>query len=653
MATGTDLHEAPIRPAPARKAPESDPAGDRDETRLGEDGGDEDGRDEFAEMAEISTDGTPDDAPASRLRSRGPLRNRRSRRRVFRQFRRFFDIYMFSSLTKRIVFLNLAALAAVVSGILYLNQFREGLIEARTESLRTQGSIIAGAISETGNSSGNTAPFDPDRLLKLEAGEGGTSFEEQLKALEFSVSPEHIAPILYRVISPTKTHARVFDRDGLLLVDSRTLFHGDDFLGYRAAAKRAAPQPGWLDRMWQSIMVWLRRGELPLYKDLRGRDGKQFREVAQALEGKATEIERVTGKGELVLSVAVPIQRYGTVLGALMLTTEAGDIDAIISAERMGIFRVFLVAALPTLILSILLAGTIAGPVRRLAAAAERVRRGVKSREEIPAFVERQDEIGHLARAFRGMTNALYDRIAAIERFAADVSHELKNPLTSLRSAVETLPLVRKDSDRERLLSVIMHDVKRLDRLITDISEASRIDAELQRETTEPIDVGELLEAVAGMANDSGHDDLARVDLALDALVDDKPVMVTGHASRLSRVFLNLIDNARSFAPTGSAITISATILKRQAEKQTPAQVQILVDDEGPGIENDNFERIFQRFYTDRVDRGGFGNHSGLGLSISRQIVSAHDGSIRAENRRDPGTDRILGARFVVTLPLA
>lgn len=579
-------------------------------------------------------------------------RRARLRRKLTRHVRRFFDIYMFSSLTRRIVVLNLVALAALVSGILYLNQFRQGLIEARVESLKAQGAIIAGAISETNIGSGGAAPFETDSLLKLEAGDDSTSFDEQLKALEFSVSPEHIAPILHRVISPTKTHAFVFDRDGALLVDSRNLFRSTDFLGLNDPSRPKDPELGILDRAWQTVMVWMRRGELPLYKEVRGGNGKQYQEVVEAIAGRSGETERVTEKGELILSVAVPIQRYGTVLGALMLTTEGGDIDAIISNERMGIFRVFLVAVAVTLVLSILLAGTIAGPVRRLAAAAERVRRGVKSREEIPAFVERQDEIGHLARALRGMTNALYDRIAAIERFAADVSHELKNPLTSLRSAVETLPLVKSDKDRERLLEVIQHDVQRLDRLITDISDASRIDAELQREAAAPVDIPEMLEAVVRLANEADPDKVARVELNLPD-TDGKPLIISGNDNRLSRVFFNLIDNARSFAPPSSLISIQAKVLRKQVDRKIPRQIEITVDDNGPGIENDNFERIFQRFYTDRPVSGGFGNHSGLGLSISRQIVSAHDGSIRAKNRRDPETDDILGARFTVTLPLA
>ncbi|KAB2856142.1 MAG: HAMP domain-containing histidine kinase, partial [Bauldia sp.] len=357
---------------------------------------------------------------------------------------------------------------------------------------------------------------------------------------------------------------------------------------------------------------------------------------------------------------------FRSVRGALLLSTLGGDIDAILASERWGIIRIFLVSAGVMLLLSLLFAGTIAEPMRRLAEAAERVRRGVKSRQEIPDFSDRQDEIGHLSGALRDMTSALYNRIEAIEHFAADVAHELKNPLTSLRSAVETLPIARDDCARGRLLRVIQHDVGRLDRLISDISDASRLDAELARADMEIVDVSAVLQTVVGLAQEVGRGD--GVEIALD-VVGTAPFgdarrrwRIFGHDSRLAQVFDNLIDNARSFSAAGGRVQVT---LRAERALGPGGQLlegyEIVVDDDGPGIPADAFERIFERFYTDRPEQG-FGQNSGLGLSISRQIVEAHNGRIRAMNRtkaepegvdrRRPG-DVVLGARFVLWLPAA
>ena len=303
---------------------------------------------------------------------------------------------------------------------------------------------------------------------------------------------------------------------------------------------------------------------------------------------------------------------------------------------------VFLIASGVMLVLSVLLAGTIAEPVRRLSEAADRVRRGTRAREEIPDFSERSDEIGQLSASLRDMTGALYSRIEAIERFAADVAHELKNPLTSLRSAVETLPLARNPDSKERLLAVIIHDVKRLDRLITDISDASRLDAELQRAEAEPFDIAALLSTVVGMKNDVLKAGETAVELTVEPRESRRPLVVKGHDSRLVQVFNNLIDNAQSFSPPGAPVRITA--------RPEEGRIEIRVEDEGPGIPDHALERIFERFYTDRPEQG-FGQNSGLGLSISKQIIEAHGGTIRAENRLDAAGTR-KGARFIVTLPL-
>ncbi|MDB5623896.1 MAG: hypothetical protein JWR39_2459, partial [Devosia sp.] len=285
----------------------------------------------------------------------------------------------------------------------------------------------------------------------------------------------------------------------------------------------------------------------------------------------------------------------------------------------------------------LLLAGTIAGPMRRLSAAAERVQTAGDARAEIPDFTDRTDEIGHLSGALRRMTDALYNRIEAIERFAADVAHELKNPLTSLRSAVETLPLAKRAEDRERLNAIIQHDVRRLDRLISDISNASRLDAELARESAQLVDVDKLAQTMVGIQKDIAVG--RNVAVALGKRSGRGPAVVSGHESRLAQVFANLIDNAVSFSPPGGTVTVALAT--------GPEEVTVTVTDEGGGITGD-LSRIFQRFYTDRPDSDGFGNHSGLGLSISKQIIDAHKGTIKAHNREDRS-----GAVFTIVLPRA
>ncbi len=554
-----------------------------------------------------------------------------------------------SSLTRRIVLLNLLGLVALLLGFLYLNQFREGLIDARVQSLSTQGEIIAGAIAASAMADTDTVTIDPDKLLQLQAGESYGLNDDTQSPLEFSINPEKVGPLVRRLVTPTRTRARVYDREGLLLIDSRFLYVRGDITRLDLPPL-AAEEPTVIERTWNAIRGRFGRSSLPLVEDFGAADGKSLPEVTRALSGIPGSVVRVIASGETIVSVAVPIQRSKTVRGALLLSTQGGDIDQMIAKERFGILQVFLIAALVMVVLSVLLAGTIAEPIRRLAEAAERVRRGRRSRSrpEIPGF-DRSDEIGHLSGALRDMTSSLYNRIDAIESFAADVAHELKNPLTSLRSAVETLPLAKTENARQRLMGVIQHDVRRLDRLISDISDASRLDAELARDEAEPIDLVRLLEAVTGLENEVRRDGGAKLLLTIERHAMGRDAfLVIGHDSRLGQVVTNLVENARSFAPLGTTVRVG---LRRAGQV-----VEIVVDDDGPGIPPHALERIFERFYTDRPE-AGFGQNSGLGLSISRQIVEAHNGTIRAENRLgtfDPSGERErLGARFVVRLPAA
>ena len=557
----------------------------------------------------------------------------------------FFIVQSFSSLTRRIVVLNVAGLLALSIGITFLSQFRAGLIDARVQSLLVQGQIIAGAIAASATvETDSSITIDPDKLLELHPGESYGPSEDALYGFDFPINPERVAPVLRRLVSPTKTRARIYDRDGVLLVDSRSLFGRGDVLRFDLPAPNAE-KPGFLERVFIAMRRWLGRGDLPLYRELGPANGRGYPEVSQALNGQNASMVRIDDRGDVIVSVAVPVQRFRAVRGALMLSTQGADIDDMVEAERLAILKVFLVAAGVMVVLSILLAGTIAEPVRRLADAAESVRRRIRSRVEIPDFTRRRDEIGHLSGTLRDMTNAMYSRIEAIESFAADVAHELKNPLTSLRSAVETLPLARSDESRGRLLSVIQHDVKRLDRLISDISDASRLDAELQRQEAAPVDFAKLLSTLVTVANEVKRDDGVNVKLRFEG-VGSRAFLVPGHDSRLGQVVDNLIENARSFSPPGSTVRVTCRRLKNI--------VEIIVDDDGPGVRPDALDKVFERFYTDRPHQG-FGQNSGLGLSISKQIVEAHGGAIWVENRAGPldadGALTVAGARFVVRLP--
>jgi two-component system sensor histidine kinase ChvG len=564
-------------------------------------------------------------------------------RRPLRSAWAFFVSQSFSSLTRRIVFLNLAGLIALLTGVMYLSQFRAGLIDARVQSLLVQSEIIAGAIAASATvDNTDSITIDPERLLELQPGESYGP-NEDLSGIEFPINPERVAPVLRRLISPTKTRARIYDRDGVLILDSRNLYGRGDVLRFDLPPP-TAEKPGIIERAFIALRRWFGRGDLPLYKELGPENGRGYPEVGQALQGLHASMVRVNDRGEVIVSVAVPVQRFRAVRGVLLLSTQGADIDDMVEAERLAIFKVFLVAAGVMVVLSMLLAGTIAGPVRRLADAAERVRRRIRNRVEIPDFTRRRDEIGHLSGALRDMTSALYTRIEAIESFAADVSHELKNPLTSLRSAVETLPMAKTDANRKRLLEVIEHDVRRLDRLITDISDASRLDAELQRQEAAPVDFAKLLDALVKAANEVRSDVTVTLKFEGGAPSTFK---VPGHDSRLGQVVSNLIDNARSFSPAGGSVRVTGRKLKNE--------VEVLVDDDGPGVRPEALEKIFERFYTDRPEDQGFGQNSGLGLSISKQIVEAHGGRIWVENRLAPARSgeepKILGARFHVRLP--
>lgn len=520
----------------------------------------------------------------------------------------------FSSLQRRIIFFNLIGLAILVLGVLYLNQFRTGLIEQRLDALRTQAQIIAITLVESSALDHASDSFDPDRA----------------------------ALVLERLAKPTRVRGRLYDPKLRLIGDTRTTAPDSSAT---PAVEGAAPL---------SLFEKLEDAYLRLVSTVRGTEFPRAQQEVgvepHALAANTGEIAqglRLMPGGELSVSVAVPLRRGEEPLGVLMLSTEGGDINRIVQRERLVILQVFIIATFVSVALSVLLANTIAIPIRRLSEAAdphdEEDLKGDSGRIEIPDMTERTDEIGDLSAAMMRMTRALYRRIDAIESFAADVSHEIKNPLTSLRSAVETMAFTKTPEQRQRLLDVIKHDVGRLDRLVTDISNASRLDAELVRERMQRFDLGELVTTLAEITEMQGADRGVRVVTRLPV----GPLTARGLESRLAQVITNLLDNALSFSPERGTILIVG-------KRGSNGSARLEVSDQGPGIPDENLATIFERFYSERPDAEGFGNHSGLGLSISRQIVDAHGGRIWAENLRTPGMPpdtAPVGARFIIELP--
>ncbi|MDE2181758.1 MAG: stimulus-sensing domain-containing protein [Alphaproteobacteria bacterium] len=507
----------------------------------------------------------------------------------------------------RIVIFNIAVFLILIGGMIAIQSSREGLVDERLTGIEEEARVVAGTLAEY-------ATVNDTR----------------------SINVEDAAPLMRELLAPTRLRARLYDTNGQLVIDTRNLLARnvvqvaelppiDDWSRFKHA----------VSNIYDSIIGVRPFAKLEPYFEA-GIDGRVYREVDSALEGDTVPSERIDEQNRLVLSVAVPIQRFKAIYGVLFVSTEGGDIDNILREERTKLILYLAVALAMMMGSALWLSRTIAEPMRRLAEAADRVRSGRAGRETIPAMSERSDEIGDLAESLSAMTRALYDRIDAIESFAADVAHELKNPLTSLKSAVEMFSRAADDEARLRLMNIVRADVKRIDRLITDISDASRLDAELSRETRSPVDLTRLLETVVEIY---GFMELPKkIELKLDLqLPPDAAVM--GRDERLGQVIRNLIDNALSFSPEGGTVTVAA--------RTEDGFAHVTVEDQGPGIPPDNLETIFERFYTERPQEHGFGKNSGLGLSIARQITEGMNGRIWAENRSEGG------ARFTVKLPLA
>jgi len=530
-----------------------------------------------------------------------------------------------SPLLRRILLVNALPLALLVVAVLYLDQYQNGLLEAQVAALREQARVFAGAIGE---SAVRVSEPEAPKLI-----------------------PEIAQPLLRRLTDPTPdARAKLYGPDGSVVADSR-LREGSVGPDPSPPAFMRAPLPRIVGIVYDTILDWLPHGEVSTRVDVAPATGGSDwqRDVKQELRlnsaGNSSDTPpyiRRTMDNRLLVTVAVPVERDKRTVGIVSLTREAREVDSSLFAVRISILGLFGLALLLTVLLSWYLSFTIASPILRLASAANSMQEGKGRTGSVPdTLLRRRDEVGLLATSLSDSATALWTRMDAIERFAADVAHEIKNPLSSIRSAIETLRRI-DDIDRQRqLLGIINEDVMRLDRLISDVSDASRLDAEMSRVTVERVDIVPILRTLQEL--DEATRDSDR-DPVLVATLPPGEFAVWAVEDRLVQVLRNLIGNARSFSPPGGKILVKLRDVGDMGE--------LSVEDEGPGIPEANLEHIFDRFYSERPKSESFGKHSGLGLSISRQIVTALHGQISAENRHDKNGS-VTGARFVVKLPKA
>ncbi|MDP2765431.1 MAG: stimulus-sensing domain-containing protein, partial [Brevundimonas sp.] len=498
-----------------------------------------------------------------------------------------------------ILALNLLSLLILFVGALLLNEWSRGLIQARQETLVAQAELLANVLADKEYTIGEPTP-------------------------QFNVEK---APLLLRDnFIPEGQRARLFDIDGIIVADSYAVT--EVIPGQSLPPARPAGTP--VARVDPEV-------ESRNAADLDRARAALAAEVEQALRGEPQATLRRSESGDRVVSVSIPVRHVQQVLG--VLTLEAGDVDETLAAQRRALMPFALVALAVNLLGSLLMHLFVARPVMRLSAAADEVRLQRARAISLPDLESRKDEIGDLARSLETMTETLSDRMDAIEAFAADVSHEIKNPLTSIRSALETLPLVKTTAQREKLTSLLQQDVRRLDRLITDISNASRLDAELNRDRPRVIDLTQLLSEIVDVYESGLKPGEAHVTFAAPP---GDHVQIMGRDGPLGQVFRNLIDNARSFSPPGGTVRLS--LVRDDIDPDRPIRVR--VDDDGPGIPPENLETVFERFYTARPRGTAFGSNSGLGLSIVRQIVEALGGRVQAGNRPVEACE-VAWARFV------
>ncbi len=532
----------------------------------------------------------------------------------------------FSTLARMIFLSNLLGLIILIIGALTLNQFSRELVDAKVDSLTSQTRLITNLLGDQATGDGEVAVLDEAQAIR----------------------------VIRRIDVPQKARIRLYDKNARLIADSDFL---NDHVEVGALdpifpeTPTVVPKTKW----WVNLQSWVDRqiNKLPLFKRQRDRLQRHLeQDIKAALLGE-TISEAQYEQEDLIVVVAMPVKRVRDIQGVIVFETH--DVDAILAAQRRGLTPIILIAIVASALSSVALTLFIALPVRQLARAAEQVMRSSKRRDAIPDLSARSDEIGDLSVVLRKMTAGLYSRIDDIANFAADVAHEIKNPLTSLRSASDTLAIAKTEAQRNKMIEIIKNDVNRMDRLITDISKASRMDAALAREPAAPLDIEKFLTGITDFytqtRRETGVDVIMLSQPNPDA--DAHPMIVRALENSLGQVLRNLIDNALTFSPKATPKNQPPSIrLKARTDGQdTDPSVVITIDDDGPGISADNMEDIFGRFYTQRPDGTAFGSHSGLGLAICRQIMNAHHGTIKAANRQDKN-GKIQGARFTLTLPL-
>ncbi len=545
-----------------------------------------------------------------------------------------------SSLTVRILSVNIIAIMILGLGVLYLGQYTDSLIEGELESMRTEARFISGALSEGAvRPVFQISPIPFEDPMEIEA-----------------VKPSLARSMVRRLGESGTSRIKLFSVDGSILADTQELLGAGGLI----QIENLPPQEKSLsigDLFEQSATRFL--DLIPMQTHLANFPEENLNDIFAFPDSKTAMVGAISATawkqkdGSIVLTAAAPIQKIKQVLGVAVLKRDGTELENKIAEIRVDVFRVFLGSLGITVMLSIYLSGLIGKPLKKLALAAEDVRLGKGHNVEIPDMSDRGDEIGELSLVLRDMTQALRDRMDTIERFAADVSHEIKNPLTSLRSAVETVARVKDEASRKKLMNIIHHDVQRLDRLISDISNASRLDAELSREEMSEVNMSDLLYQLRDaykkpsdrIKNENRSketdDNNSKITVTIPS---NTQTLVRGNEDRLAQVFGNLLSNALSFSPTDGMVRIMV--------KNNGRSLIISVEDDGPGIPESKITAIFERFYTERPDHEDYGNHSGLGLSISKQIIDAHDGNIWAENIVDQNGKRI-GAKLFVELKTA
>ena len=526
-----------------------------------------------------------------------------------------------SPLTIKILSINVIAIFVVFTAVLHLDRYEDSLIQTELEGLERQATLFANALSEVAVA----------RTL-------GTHNYLSITAVQ---------NVIDRSALDSPARSRVFDTGGELLADSYRL---PGRVPSVTTTPLASVSPNiffqkFLDNFFQDFFYSSTQQHVPNYQQHTIQLARAFPEVISALRGSSIKTVKATTTGGKELTVAMPIrdslfEKYKPVLGVLLLSSDDKNINAAFNSYQKELIIAVVIAIIITSALSLYLSRSITRPILRLASAAEKIRSDRNGQQEISKVSERNDELGELSKALTQMTDDLWQRLDAIEKFAADVAHEIKNPLTSIRSAVETASKIKENEKRDKLLALILDDVHRLDRLITDISDSSRLDTELSREKFTAIDIGKLLRAFYELR--TSQKKFGEKNLTLNITEGNAELLILGHEIRIVQVIDNIVDNAITFSPPHGSINI---VISADTKSVT-----ITIDDQGPGIPKGKLDAIFDRFYSERPSTEKFGLHSGLGLSICKQITEAHNGDITAENRLDH-QNITRGARFIITLP--